>query len=79
VDLETGRVLQGRPIPAMYFAEGLAAVGDRLVQLTWKENALALHDTVTCTVREGRRTRGTRRADCARRGGNREPTSGLPA
>jgi len=33
----TGRVLRVRRLPARYFAEGLAAVDDRLVQLTWRE------------------------------------------
>jgi glutaminyl-peptide cyclotransferase len=43
VELETGRVLAERPLPAEWFGEGLARVpgegaeGDRLVQLTWQE------------------------------------------
>lgn len=36
VDLETGRVLQKQDVPAPWFAEGLALVGNRLWQLTWK-------------------------------------------
>lgn len=35
VDLETGEVLHRRSLERMYFGEGLARVGDRLIQLTW--------------------------------------------
>lgn len=38
LDPETGRVLRRRRIPSGYFAEGLAVSGNRLVQLTWREN-----------------------------------------
>lgn len=41
VELETGRVLLARSLPAPLFGEGLARVGDRLVQLTWR-NKLGL-------------------------------------
>jgi glutamine cyclotransferase len=44
VELETGRVVQRRPIDAMYFAEGLTAVGRRLLQLTWKANVGFVYD-----------------------------------
>jgi glutamine cyclotransferase len=37
VELETGNVLQRTALGQQYFAEGLAAVGDSLYQLTWKE------------------------------------------
>jgi glutamine cyclotransferase len=37
VQPETGAVLRSTPLPAKYFGEGLALVGDRLIQLTWKE------------------------------------------
>lgn len=37
VDPATGRVLREVPLPAEEFAEGLALVGDRLFQLTWRE------------------------------------------
>jgi glutamine cyclotransferase len=36
VELETGKVLQLRPLPPEYFGEGLAARGQELIQLTWK-------------------------------------------
>lgn len=37
VEPETGRILARRSLPEDLFGEGLARVGDRLVQLTWKE------------------------------------------
>ena len=44
VDIETGRVLQELPVPAQYFAEGLAAWGSTLVQLTWQEHTAFVYD-----------------------------------
>lgn len=37
VDPQTGKVKRKVDVPSEYFAEGLALVGDRLIQLTWKE------------------------------------------
>ena len=37
VDPETGRVLSRRNLPREIFGEGLALVGDRFYQLSWKE------------------------------------------
>ena len=37
VELATGRVLRQAALPRHLFGEGLALVGDRLVQLTWQE------------------------------------------
>ena len=37
VDRETGEVLASRSLPSEMFGEGLASVGDRLLQLTWRE------------------------------------------
>jgi glutaminyl-peptide cyclotransferase len=48
VEIETGRVLAERPLPAEWFGEGLARVpgeggaGDRLIQLTWQEGVAAV-------------------------------------
>jgi glutaminyl-peptide cyclotransferase len=48
VEVETGKVLDERPLPADWFGEGLARVpgvrgaGDRLVQLTWQEGVAPL-------------------------------------
>ena len=36
VDLETGQVLVKRDLPRRHFGEGIAIVGDRLYQLTWR-------------------------------------------
>lgn len=47
VDLETGAVLQRTALGPQYFAEGLAAVGDSLYQLTWKEGVAFIWDPET--------------------------------
>lgn len=44
VDLETGRVLEIRELPEDRFGEGLAVVGNRLVQLTWRSRTGYLYD-----------------------------------
>lgn len=44
VNLEDGRVLNSRELPRNVFGEGLAKVGDRLVQLSWKENTAYFYD-----------------------------------
>jgi glutamine cyclotransferase len=36
VDLKSGTPLTIRPVPGQFFAEGLTAFGDRLIQLTWR-------------------------------------------
>jgi len=38
VDLSTGAVIRRRDVPEPFFAEGLALVGDELIQLTWQES-----------------------------------------
>jgi len=38
VNPATGEVLRFVPVAPRYFAEGLALVGDRLIQLTWRES-----------------------------------------
>jgi glutamine cyclotransferase len=43
-DLETGRILQQLPISNEYFAEGLAAYGSTLVQLTWQSHIAFVYD-----------------------------------
>lgn len=47
VELETGRVIQKVDLADTYFAEGLAAVGDTLYQLTWKEGVAFKYDAST--------------------------------
>ena len=44
VQIETGRVEQRRDVDTRYFGEGLERVGDRLFQLTWKENTAFVYD-----------------------------------
>jgi glutamine cyclotransferase len=43
-DLATGRVLQSAAVPQQYFAEGLAAWGSMLVQLTWQSHVAFVYD-----------------------------------
>ena len=47
VELETGKVVQRLPIGRQYFAEGLAAWGTQLVQLTWETNIGWVYDRAT--------------------------------
>ena len=47
VELTTGSVLRSVPIASNYFAEGLALVGDRLIQLTWQEHVALEYDRTT--------------------------------
>jgi glutamine cyclotransferase len=47
VDLETGRVLQRSDQSPPIFSEGLAVVGTRLVQLTWKNGIVYEYDKKT--------------------------------
>ena len=47
VDPATGEVLQSVNIPEEYFAEGLALVGDKLIQLTWHEGVAFVYNLDT--------------------------------
>jgi glutamine cyclotransferase len=47
VEFPSGRVLQKIEVPRPLFAEGLALVGDRLVQLTWKSRRGLIYDRKT--------------------------------
>ncbi|MEZ5979453.1 MAG: glutaminyl-peptide cyclotransferase [Planctomycetota bacterium] len=47
VALETGEVLQVTPVGQQMFCEGLALVGDRLVQLTWQNHVGFVWDVET--------------------------------
>ena len=44
VEIETGRVLRRVPLPGDLFGEGLARIGDRLIQLTWLEERALVWD-----------------------------------
>ncbi|HWN43813.1 MAG TPA: glutaminyl-peptide cyclotransferase [Thermoanaerobaculia bacterium] len=43
VDPATGAVLRRVDLPRRYFAEGLARVGDRLIQITWNEGVALVY------------------------------------
>jgi len=47
VDIVTGQTLQRIDVPAQYFAEGLALVGDELLQLTWQNKIGFVYDRHT--------------------------------
>jgi len=47
IDPETGKVLAERALSPNLFGEGLARVGDRLVQLTWREGVAPVWDLST--------------------------------
>lgn len=47
VVLETGAVVRSRPLDARFFAEGLARVDDRLIQLTYREGTALVYDLDT--------------------------------
>ena len=47
VEITTGKVLQQITVPNEYFAEGLALVGDELLQLTWQNHMGFVYDRKT--------------------------------
>lgn len=47
VEIETGRVIRKIDVPPPIFAEGLALVGDRLIQLSWQNGRALLYDKRT--------------------------------
>lgn len=52
VDPQTGDVGRMIPLEDRYFGEGLARVGDRLIQLTWQENEAFVYDLNTFELLE---------------------------
>lgn len=44
IDLASGRALKSRTLPVEIFSEGLALAGDRLVQVTWREQTALVYD-----------------------------------
>lgn len=50
VVLETGHVLRMRNLPQAFFGEGIAIVGNRLVQLTWRSQRGFVYDVDTFDV-----------------------------
>ena len=51
VRLETGEVLQIRRLDAKYFGEGIAVVGNDVIQLTWQSEIGFVHDLATFETR----------------------------
>jgi glutamine cyclotransferase len=47
VDVETGAVLRMHRLADDEFGEGLALVGDRLIQITWREGSAHVYDRAT--------------------------------
>lgn len=47
VDITTGKVLNQVTVPSQYFAEGIAIVGSRIFQLTWKAQKGFVYDLNT--------------------------------
>ena len=52
VEIASGKVLQKRAVDTQYFAEGLALVGDALVQLTWQHKLGFVYDRKTMAPRQ---------------------------
>lgn len=50
VELETGAVLQSVSLDFRHFGEGIAILGDRIYQLTWKTHTCFVYDKRTFTV-----------------------------
>lgn len=51
VEIATGKVLQELKVPEEYFAEGLALVGDELLQLTWQHRLGFAYDRKTFALK----------------------------
>jgi glutamine cyclotransferase len=47
VEIETGKILRETDLTRQYFGEGLALVGERLIQLTWEEGIARIYDRAT--------------------------------
>lgn len=58
VELATGKVVQIHPIGDAYFGEGLAAVGNQLFQLTWKNGLMFVYDKASMQLQKAFRYTG---------------------
>lgn len=47
VDITTGNAIRDVVLDSQYFAEGLALVGDKLIQITWREGKAFVYDRAT--------------------------------
>ena len=52
VDIGTGRVLRNQALSDEHFGEGIAVVGDRVIQLTWKAGLAFVYDLETLSVQD---------------------------
>jgi glutaminyl-peptide cyclotransferase len=52
VDLKTGKVLQAIGLSEEYFGEGIAVLGDRIYQLTWKNGVCVVFDRETFELQD---------------------------
>ena len=50
IELETGLVLQAADVPEQIFAEGIAIVGQNLIQLSWRNGRALVWDRETFTI-----------------------------
>ncbi len=55
VDLDSGAVQRRHDLDARFFGEGLAPVGDALIQLTWRSQVAFVYDRATLAPRGERR------------------------
>ncbi len=44
IDIKSGKTLRARKIDPQFFAEGIAVVNDRIIQLTWHEQTAFIYD-----------------------------------
>jgi glutaminyl-peptide cyclotransferase len=44
LDMKDGSVIKSRQLPSRYFGEGIAVAGERIFQLTWRENMVFVYD-----------------------------------
>jgi glutamine cyclotransferase len=51
VKLETGEVLQQRPVPQQYFGEGIVVWHSDLIELTWRSEVALVYDRTTFAPR----------------------------
>ena len=47
VDLKTGKILKSQQLPDRYFGEGIAVVGNKIIQLTWRSKTGFVYDKKT--------------------------------
>jgi len=52
VDLETGEVMQHINLQPQYFGEGIAVVGDKIIQLTWQSHVGFVYNKTTFDLLE---------------------------